>query len=345
MGLIVILPFTKYLFLQLATAIIGLNLIRDKELKINGILKSWIVGQMLLFAVLHTIAVPMILLRCRFMLLFWCFLVAAFVLFSLGCWKLKKTKIVIRKPELSPFSLSFFVVTVLLILWQAAKYLFGVHLDEDDARWLVQANDALEYGDMFIRSYYTGEYLGHLFLIKDATSPWPMVYAIFAQLLGTRAAVFAHTIYPPIELILVYIIYWLLGSELFRKTESRIVFLFFVTIVNLWFCGNDYTQADFTLVRIWQGKASVAAIIIPVLLYLFISINKWNRLADWFCVLVSASAACLMSGMGIVIGAIIICIYGVYNILSYRNWKRIPCFFVDLLPSTITTLIYLKLME
>lgn len=335
-------PFLEYLVLQFAVAIIGLNVVRERELGVSGCLKAWIFGQMLCFAVLQVMAVPMILMRWKFDILFCTYLGVVGVLFGLGAWRLgkKKARIRICLPQLKPLEFLLLMLAVLLILYQSGMYFFGIHLDEDDARWLAEANDALEYGHMMIRNFDTGEYLGYFQFVKDVTSPWPMMIAISSRVLFTRTAIFSHTIYATIEVLIMYSIYWLIGSELFEKREARLTFLFFVALINLFFGKTVYTQSTFSLVRIWQGKATVAGVIIPLLLYLFVRINKMNKLGDWMKLPIVCCSACLMSGMGISLAAIMIGVYGGYNILAYQNWKRIPLVVLAVVPSVVFLLIY-----
>lgn len=338
----VVRPFLEYLVLQVTVAIIGLNVVREKRLGFSGLLESWILGQVLCFAVLQIMAVPMILLKWHFNVLFWSYIGVVVVLFGFGCWRLirQNTKIRIRLPEFKPFEILLLIVVALLILWQSANYFFGMHLDEDDARWLAQANDALEYGNMLTRDYDTGEYLGYIQVPKDATSPWSMMVAIFSRILGTGTATFSHSVYAPVELFLLYAAYWLISCELFEKRESRIVFLFFVTLLNMFIGRTVYTQSTFSLVRIWQGKASVAGVVIPLFLYLFLRINKGNKTGDWLSLIMVCCSSCLMSGMGISIAAVMIAVYSAYNVIAYKNWRRIPLAVLAVLPSIIYLLIY-----
>ena len=238
-----VMPFFEYLVLQLAVTVVGLNVIKEEEISCSGVLKSWIFGQMLLFAVLQLLAVPMILLRWQFNALFWSFLGACIMMFFLGLWRLKKTRIHFNKPELSPLALLLLMIVILLILWQVCTYFFGIHLDEDDARWLVEANDALEYGDMMTRNVQTGTYFGNYVQIKDVSSPWPMMFAVLSRILfGTRVAIVSHTLYAPIEVLLMYGVYWLIGNELFRKIEAKLTFLLCAIIVILLYGGTGFTQ-------------------------------------------------------------------------------------------------------
>ena len=337
-----VLPFIKYIVLQLFVVAVGLILFRDKVLGVSGVLKSWIFGQMLLFAVLQIMAVPMILLRWKFNILFWSYCGAAVVLFGFGLWRLiqGKTKIRIRMLELKPLELLLLMIIILLILWQACDYFFGIHLDEDDARWLAEANDAITSGDMITRDFDTGIYIGIFDELKDVTSPWPMMYAVVAKVLNTRPSIFAHTVFAPVEIILLYGVYWLIGSECLRKLEAKLMFLLACIVINLFFAQTSYTQSVFSLVRIWQGKATIAAVIVPLLFYLFVCLNKHNRTEDWIRVVVVGCAACLISAAGISILIIMIGIYGLYHIIFFRKWKQIPMWFASLIPSTASFLTY-----
>ena len=361
-----VLPFLGYILLQGVVAIIGLNVIREKELGFSGTLKAWIFGQMLLFAVLQVLAVPMILLRWKFDVLFYSFLGIGILLFGFGCMRLKRIRVKneIKKETWNWLSLVLLAAALLLILLQSGIYFVGIHLDEDDARFIAQANDVLEYGQLLTRDWDTGEYIGFVDPVRDITSPWPLMYAISARILFTRASIFAHTIFAPIEVLLMYGVYWLIGSELFKKIEVRLTFILTVAVFNLFFAGTVYTQSVFSLVRIWQGKATVAAVIVPLLFYLFIRLNKdneWNKdnksnghieyngingnseRTGWICIIITAIAACLMSGAGIMIALIMIGVYGLYHIIAYQRWKQTLPWIGSLIPPAISLFIYLTI--
>lgn len=337
-----ILPFLEYVVLQLVVMVVGLNVVREKELSTSGVLKSWIFGQMMLFALLQIISVPMILLRSKFNTLFWSFIGVGAVLFGIGCWKLVKgkTRVKIRMSELKPLELLLLMTIVLLILWQACNYFFGIHLDEDDARFLAQANDALEYGDLFLRDFNTGEYLGKATPIRDLSSPWPIMYAVNARILHTRTSVFAHTIYAPIEVILMYGCYWLIGVEILKRLEARLTFVLTVCFINLYFATTAYMQTTFSLIRIWQGKATVAGVVIPLLLYSFIRLNKYDNGNEWLYVIITACAACLMSAAGISISLVLVGVLGLYHILAYRKWNQIPAWILSAVVPVTSFLVY-----
>ena len=342
-----LVSFIIYLVIQVAIFFIGFNVMKKEDkLRYSDIIQTYVIGQMTVFALIQILAVPMILLRLKFNILYYSFMTIAIVLLVLGINKFVKNgipKISSFKgyiKTLTPVTIIFLIISALMILAQFLIYFFGQHLDEDDARWMAEANDALVYGDMMTRNFATGEYVGRFIMAKDITSPWPMMWAILARTLHVRTSIAIHTVYASFEMIVMYMIYYLITRELFEKKDSRFTFLIMVAVINLFYAGTTFTQSVFSMVRIWQGKATVAAVIIPLIIYIFIKINKENRLGDWLRLPIVTCGACLLSGMGVSISAIMVGVYGAYNIIAYKNWKRIPLWLLSIVPGAIFSLIY-----
>lgn len=342
-----IIPFLLYLIIQIFIFFVGMNVInKEDEFQYSSFFDVYVLGQITVFAIIEVLAVPMILLRLPFDVLYWSFIILVTVIIVIGIKKFigkNKSKIPSIKKyvkSMSPFAIIMFTLMILIILAQFFVYFFGQHLDEDDARWLAEANDAIEYGDMMTRHFSTGDYQGMFTYAKDVTSPWAMMWAILARTLHTRTSIAVHTVYASFELLVMYMIYYLIARELFNKKESRFVFVFFAAVINMFYAGTRYTQSVFSMVRIWQGKATVAAIIIPLILYIFICINKRNDLSDWLKLPIICCGSCLMSGMGVSLSAIMIMIYGLYNVIAYKNIKRLPLLILTVAPSVVFSLIY-----
>ena len=347
-----ILPLIFYIVLQIPVYLTGLCITDTREQlewSLKAALKTYAAGWMIIWTVLHIMAVIMIQCRMPFNVLFWCFISAAAVLSVLGLRKYirekNNRKLSIKKQfaSFSALAVILFAAVIVLIALQFFTYYLGYHLDQDDARWLAEANDALVHGDMMTRNFSTGDYLGYFVTSKDTASPWPMFIAILAKLLHVNVPTAAHTIYAPAALLLSYIVYALIACELFKKTEARMTFLLSVAVINMFYAGTTYTQSVFTLVRIWQGKATVAGIIIPFLFYLIICLNRSDETVDWLLMAFTGCAACLMSGMGISMAGIMIGGGGGYSILAYRRWKRIPLWFLALAPAIGTSLLFFYL--
>lgn len=262
--------------------------------------------------------------------------------------------------DISPF----LIIAFLIIGYQMSIYVFKMHLDEDDARWIAEANDALVKNRMLLHNPATGEYIGRFVgeMVKDVFSPWPMYLAWLSRMTTIRAVVIAHTVYPPILLGLSYAAYYEIGSQLFKGKHERGIFLLMVAVINLFMAGNVYTQSVFTLTRIWQGKAVVAAVMIPSIMMAVLRIQDEDskkrdesgipnrssqiRVADWLLLFTTGAACCLFSGMGIAIGLIMIAVYGAYVVVKGLianpriGWKQIPLWIASMGPSIVFGLGY-----
>ena len=293
-------------------------------------------GQVLLWAVFQLVSVPYIYFRCPFTWLFYVYLLAVILISIFGLIKIKRVKKIV-KPRIS----LLLVLAFVLIIAQIAIYFIGIHLDEDDARWIAEANDALSKNTMFLHNPANGEYLGRFTgeMRKDVFSPWPMYIAFLAKVTMLRPAIIAHSIYAPILLMISYMIYYQIGLNLFKHRTEIGSFMFFVAVINLFYAGNVYTQSVFSLTRIWQGKAVVAAVVIPLFLLLLINIEKNNHVSNWIMLFLATTASCLFSGMGVAISLILCSVYGGFAFICKR-FNRIPFLIIAVLPPIAYGLLY-----
>ena len=330
----------------LAVIVFSLPLFVGFLFKRKSYLESYLYGQVLLWAVFQAIAVPMIHLRWTFNTLWITYTVLMLGLCAWGFLTRKKTKIP-SKPKIKVHDWPKYIpylIAIAIISYQMCVYIFGMHLDEDDARWIAEANDALVKNRMYLHNPATGEYIGRFVgeMQKDVFSPWGMYIAVLSRNTLIRSAVIAHTIYPPVLLGLVYIVYDLIGKKLFKGTTERGLFVMMVALINLFMGGNVYTQAVFTLTRIWQGKAVVAAVMIPMFLYLLLFVQSEDTVGNWLWFGIAGCACCLFSGMGIAISVIMIAVYGLYAVVCKR-WKRLPLLVIGLLPSLLFGFFYFQM--
>ena len=297
--------------------------------------RAYLYGQVLLWAAFEVMAVPMICFRASFQTLFLCSSAVWLLFLFFGFKRFKTLERVSLKPNL------FFVLAFLLILFQVGMYIVGQHLDEDDARWLAEAGDALSKNRMLLHNPATGEYVGTFKgeVIKDVASPWSMYVAFLCRLTGLSPAAAAHTVYAPVLLLLSYTVYANIGRQLFKGRTEQGIFLFTVALIHM-FMANEYTQPAFALTRIWQGKAVVAAVMIPLFLLEMLQIEAEDSTRNWLYLLMTGEACCLLSGMGIAIGALMIGIYGLYSVFFCRNLKRLPLWLLSTAVPVMYGLLY-----
>ena len=119
-------------------------------------------------------------------------------------------------------------------------------------------------------------------------------------------------------------------------------YFFFFALLHL--VGNTFvfSPQNFLVTRIWQGKAVVAAVLIPAVLLQILIIQHTDTILSWAELAVIVCAGCLPSGMGILIGLIMAGGYGLYIICCKRH-KRIHLWLATLLLPIIYQLISLKI--
>ena len=245
----------------------------------------------------------------------------------------------------------FGLLTAILILLQAyipARY---EHSDDDDARFISEEVSAVEHDTMYWDDPITADqlYWNEGEVRKDFTSPWAMYVAMCSRLSGIHPAELSHTYMPFFLILLCYAIYFLIGDVLLRERrdsaaslEKILVFLLFLSVLNLWGYTSTHTLASMLLLRIWQGKAVCASFMLPVLFYLMYQLMQKEVEKGWIVFLyVAANAACLLSGIGIVTTPVLLLVYGAVDFFYNRNIKKTAAAVLAAAPCAVYFLYYL----
>lgn len=324
---------------------------RNKKLTVN-LVGQYLTGSFLMWGTFEVIAVPLILLKVSFMtaVVLW---TVALVVIMICQWKygiavsykklLQKGKDNIQK--LNKKEIFLYLIMLGLILYQFFYCVFGTQLDEDDARFVVNAVEAYNNNSMLLIHPATGEYAGTWVgeLAKDVPSPWMIFVAALSKIAMIHPTIMAHTILPGVLVTMAYGVYWLIAQELFPKNkEEQELFVIFVSLINIHFSNTEYTAAVFLLTRIWQGKAVVAGIIIPFIFYLFMLLRheKKNNYGYWIVIGLTDLAACLLSGMGIILVAMLIGILAVCYSVTYKDFRILLRSILACIPSILFGVIY-----
>ena len=95
-------------------------------------------------------------------------------------------------------------------------------------------------------------------------------------------------------------------------------------------------------IRIWQGKACLASVFLPLLLYLgcCIILEK-QREYTWLLLLMADISCCLLSSMGIILACIMLVVLMVMGLVRFRSLEKAACTALCCLPSLILGAIYI----
>ena len=213
------------------------------------------------------------------------------------------------------------VVLVVLIVLQTAMLGIGTHMDDDDAFYVATATTSVDTDTLYQIEPYTGNVYGN-FPARYVLSPFPMLAAVISRCTGIRPAVVCHTVYPFFLIPLAYGVYALLAEKVFAgKKEEKKLFLIGVSLIQLYSGVSSLTVGKFLLIRIWQGKAILAAIILPYLLYFALEYGsqRYLKMREWWLLICVMMAGCFVSSMGIMLAAIEVGLLSILAVIKYKN--------------------------
>ena len=156
-------------------------------------------------------------------------------------------------------------------------------------------------------------------------------------------AVLSHSYLPVFQILLCYAVYFLIGHALTKgDMEKTCIFLIFLSVIHLWGYTSTHTLASMLLLRIWQGKAVCASLMIPLIFYLMYRVMHEKYERGWIVFLyVAATGACLLSGIGIITVPVILFLYGVVDFIYYRKFKKTIAIWMAAVPNAICLVYYL----
>ena len=239
----------------------------------------------------------------------------------------------------------YFFLAVFLIIIQIVVSTIWAHIDEDDSYFIGAASTSV-YTDTIIKiSAYTGMPYDIL-PVRYVLSPFPQLLAVYSQLCGgVHPAFMAHTIYPGVLLILAYCVYYQLGQTFFPESKDGPGIFLLLSVLQHWFSAvSVYGSSNFMMIRLWQGKAVLAGILLPATF--LISIRIMSREPDeayWPELFMVNLASCMVSSMGVVLSPLLIGAASITGAVQEKKIKNLIYGLICVIPSLVIGGIYLYL--
>lgn len=232
------------------------------------------------------------------------------------------------------------------IVFQVAVAVVLAHHDADDALYVAAATTAVETDSIFRINAYTG--LPYVRLPRRyILSPFPIFLAVVSQLSGgLHPAIMAHTIFPAVFLPAAYLVQDQIGKKWFSDNKTgRGVYLFCAALL-IWFSAYSvYNAGNFQMVRIWQGKALLASILLPMIFYLsWAIVLKKQAEHSWLLYFMANLSACLLSSMGIILAPVMMGIFIVLGLFCVRSLKKTALGLLCCTPSLLLGASYIFIM-
>lgn len=329
--------------------LLGLLILKFWDKQKNNILLGLILGYIIEFFIAQIVTVPMIFLnmsyKCLLIVYTSILLVIAVISIILNVKRFKDifwdaVDILLTVPKVLT------IICLFLIVFQIYMYVgTNTHIDDDDAFYVGTATTTIETNTLYKYSPTTGGLTGEQNDLRYKLGPFPIYYAIISSWINIHPAIVAHVVLPIVFIIVVYSIYALLGYELFNKDlKKSVIFVLLFCFLNLFGNYSIRTTFTFLLFRIWQGKAILCNIIIPLIFYMFLSEEKKeDELITEITLFIIVWAGVFTTTMGIALPSIVIgvlgLLYGFYN----KSIKSIFKHFLCCLPAICYGMLYIIL--
>lgn len=317
--------------------------------KKNSICFALVCGYAGLFALAQVLIVPGIFLKASLTTVMRIYRVAALIAAAAGLVlnfrgiKEMLLGMVKKKPRVKASEELLFFAAMLLVAVQMLVVGILSHQDADDSFYVATASTSVYTDSIFVYNPYTGaKYHGKL-PSRYVLSPFPVYEAILVKLVGVDVPCFVYTVFPVFLILLAYLVYWLWAEQLFDGDKKQCaLFLIFASAALIFSNYSIYTSGTFLMLRIWQGKAILAGILLPAIAYLCVRLMaKDEKGGGWPALFCMQTAACLVSSMGILLSALMTGIYMFMCGVCAWKWKHVGKALLCCLPNLVFAVLYL----
>ena len=344
---------------------------RKSQEKNNPLTKCFLTGYLMLWTLIELISVPLTVLRLNYIILVVTVSIICMGFAAIGFWHIiglmkkqhneKKDMGTLRSALISVFrtkeDIVFFLIFlagVLFVLYRMESTLF---FDSDDSRFVVNAIDIVRSKRILYINPVTGDPISNSYhdFTKDLLGQWASFLAYGSIVSGIDTTVWAHMIYPLIGFILLLSVYWILLDEVpvsressdrsvvikgaFSTAEKSLIGLVILAIYMYGYFSNQSAEV-FSMIRIWQGKATLAGIGLLSLILCFMYIWKEPKNIEGYVLLFMANiSACLMTSMGLAVAPIMIGIYSIVLAVSKKSLRVIVLSAIICVPNVLLYLL------
>lgn len=299
-------------------------------------IRAYIYGWMIMLALFEILVLPLIFLKASFQTFCILWMTVIIILALFGLYKNRKN--LPLKFANTPHPTWTGIFFVLQCLVQVILVAVLQHSDADDMYFIGIANTSLSTNTMLQFEAYTGQPAAS-FPLRYVFSPFPIFIACISKFTGIHPAIIAHTLFPIVFIPIFYLIMYKLGEKIFTEKAKILLFCNIIALLNFFGNYSIYTSSTFLLFRIWQGKAIVANIILPVLFLGFL--EDWRENENSFLtLLVVVLAGCGVSSMGIILQLLILFVYGLVYLIQ-KQWKKVLKVFLACIPCFALSLAYI----
>lgn len=297
-----------------------------------GVASAIVFGTVLLWAIFLLIAIPCTLWWGKFHGLI-ALVATAWGLCTIASLLLLKKELLVpltalakrmQRPALLPI-----IVLACMVVMTAVPVLLK-HQDADDATYVALVTDVVQTDTLYDYHFYTGASLDEngtrrpwLIGWQRILAPFPLLVAWYAKMSAIHPAIMSHTILPGVLIPLAFMVYYLLAQTLFFGSEDQWIFLLIMCTALVFGGFSPWATGSFLLLRIWQGKALLATIFLPLLFLLLVQEQRQGlKPALWCALTMVTMAAVLTTTMTSVFVPFLLAAFCLYKGLLKRQFAQ-----------------------
>lgn len=331
-------------FFFAGTCLSGYALCHVLKLKKEGLFFHTAAGIMLWWALMELILVPMTMCLASFWSFVFLYSAVILVCCLAGgfCWREILADIKNLFAEFCQYLNIGYLIAFILICFQLYFIHHHMYLEWDDTYYVNLANEAVQSNKIYWVYPETGYFAD--FDKRYVLSLWPVFYAWLSRLTGVLPTIMAHTILPWILIPAAYMVYALIGKQLFAEDKQmQGMFLSFAVLLHLFMSGEHTTGITFLSITPWVGKGVLAAILFPLLFYWILRIAQQERGGDWVLLGITCLGGCLLSSMGIMLTPVFVGIAVFLTAVYKRSIRTLIYGVISCTPCVILGIYYIYL--
>lgn len=309
----------------------------------NNLILTFISGYFIEFSIFELLAIPMTFLECKFTTLFFTYSIILGIISVISIWINRKNfkEIIIENfKNIKKLPLKCILVFIMILLQMFVLFEY-MHIDDDDAFYVGNATTTIATNTISKINPSHGFPWG--WQARYVLAPFSILLATWSKLVNLHPALVAHTILPVIFLPMVYMIFGLIANEIFNKDKNK-TFTFLILLNILYIFGNYSRRTTYTVLflRIWQGKAFLANIIIPAIWYFMLKyMNEENKKSNFIMLIIVMISSCLVSSMGVALAPATIMVMALIYAIRDKKISYLFKFLITCTPNIICGILYL----
>lgn len=185
---------------------------------------------------------------------------------------------------------------------------------------------------------------------RHGLAPFPVWVAFLSRLSGIHAATMSQIVLPVVLIAMAYSVFYLLGRCLLGHNRRGLqLFMLFIELLVIFGGQSLYTSENFLLVRTAQGKAVLANVVIPFLLWLLLIIAQRLQRGErvgfryWLLTCMTMISGCLCSTQGALMVCLLLEVGVLCTVVCYHRWKEIASMAACCVLPAIFVFLYLML--